>query len=68
MLLSQWQDLNPEMIMEYKLKCVFENPVSSTTTGKVAAVPNAPKSETNTTNGKNKATGDAAKTSSKVKI
>lgn len=52
--------------MEYKLKCVFENPVSSNTSGKVSAVPAQSKTEPSTVNGKNKATGDGAKLTDKV--
>ncbi|XP_034937936.1 vesicle-associated membrane protein-associated protein B [Chelonus insularis] len=60
-----WKDVSEDLIMEYKLKCVFENPVSSTASGK-DSVPNAPKSDSSTTNGKNKAIEDASKTSSKL--
>lgn len=52
--------------MDYKLKCVFEHPTTNTAAAKTTA-PNAAKSDTNTTNGKSKVTGDASKTSSKVK-
>lgn len=53
--------------MDYKLKCVFEHPTTNAAPAKPAAASNAAKSDTNTTNGKNKGTGDALKTSSKVK-
>lgn len=52
--------------MEHKLKCIFENPVSSNTTAKPAAAPTAAKTDSST-NGKNKATGDTSKTAFKVK-
>lgn len=56
-----WKQIPEDLVMEYKLKCVFENPMSTSATGKVSTEPNAAKSDSNTTNGKNKATGDAAK-------
>ncbi|XP_053971569.1 vesicle-associated membrane protein-associated protein B [Hylaeus volcanicus] len=57
-----WSDLNPEQVMESKLKCVFENPI----TYPMPAKPTAPKSEVNTNNGKNKGVGDSVKSSPKV--
>lgn len=67
-----WTDAYPDKIMDYKLKCVFEHPTTNTAGGKTTAqnASNAVKynltdSDTNTNNGKSKATGDALKTSSK---
>ncbi|XP_076619986.1 VAMP-associated protein 33kDa [Colletes latitarsis] len=48
--LDMWKDPNPTELMESKLKCVFENPVTCTTSAKTAAN----KSEASTSNGKNK--------------
>ncbi|KAF7996389.1 hypothetical protein HCN44_002021 [Aphidius gifuensis] len=59
-----WTDAYPDKIMDYKLKCVFEHPTTNTAAAKPTA-PNAVKSDTNSTNGKGKVTGDASKTSSK---
>ncbi|KAH0550603.1 vesicle-associated membrane protein-associated protein B/C [Cotesia glomerata] len=63
-----WKDINEDLVMEYKLKCVFENPVSSNTSGKVSAAPTQSKNEPSTVNGKNKATGDGAKSTDKQLI
>ncbi|CAG5103959.1 Similar to VAPA: Vesicle-associated membrane protein-associated protein A (Pongo abelii) [Cotesia congregata] len=63
-----WKDINEDLVMEYKLKCVFENPVSSNTSGKVSAAPTQSKNEPSTVNGKNKATGDGAKPTDKQLI
>ncbi|KAK0091000.1 hypothetical protein PV326_003890, partial [Microctonus aethiopoides] len=60
-----WKDINDDLVMEYKLKCVFENPVSTNSPGKPSET-NATKTDSNTTNGKNKATGDVAKPSTTV--
>ncbi|KAK0167156.1 hypothetical protein PV327_004590 [Microctonus hyperodae] len=57
-----WKDIDDDLVMEYKLKCVFENPVSTNAPGKPSET-NASKADSNTTNGKNKATGDAIKPS-----
>lgn len=60
-----WKDTNPGQVMDYKLKCIFENPVSSATMAKPAAAPTTAKPDSNT-NGKNKAIGDTSKTSFKA--
>lgn len=52
--------------MDSKLKCVFENPVTSTTT-KTTATSTTTKADSNTTNEKNKSVGDSVKSSPKVK-
>lgn len=64
---SKWKDINPEQLMDSKLKCVFENPVTSTTTAKTTATTTTAKADPNTTNGKNKAVGDSVKSSPKVR-
>ncbi|XP_014484186.1 PREDICTED: vesicle-associated membrane protein-associated protein B isoform X2 [Dinoponera quadriceps] len=61
-----WKDINPDQLMDSKLKCVFENPVTSTTTVKTTATSTTTKADSNTTNGKNKAIGDSVKSSPKV--
>lgn len=54
--------------MDSKLKCVFENPVTSTTsTAKTTATSTTTKADSNATNGKNKAVGDSVKSSPKVR-
>lgn len=52
---SLWKDINPDQLMDFKLKCVFENPVSSTT------VP----SSDGLDDDKNKGIGDSVKSSPK---
>ena len=47
--------------MDSKLKCVFENLVSSATTTKGTPTTTTTKSDVNVTNGKNKGTGDTVK-------
>lgn len=64
----KWKDINPDQLMDSKLKCVFENPVTSTTTVKTTATSTTTKADSNTTNGKNKAVGDSVKSSPKVKL
>lgn len=54
--LFQWKDINPDQLMDFKLKCVFENPVSSNT---------APSSD-GPDDDKNKGIGDSVKSSPKV--
>ncbi|XP_012218218.1 vesicle-associated membrane protein-associated protein A isoform X1 [Linepithema humile] len=62
-----WKDINPDQLMDSKLKCVFENPVTSTTTtAKTTSTSTTAKTDSNTTNGKNKAVGDSVKSSPKV--
>ncbi|CAL1682228.1 unnamed protein product [Lasius platythorax] len=62
-----WKDINPDQLMDSKLKCVFENPVTSTTsTAKTTATSTTTKPDSNATNGKNKAVGDSVKSSPKV--
>ncbi|XP_011691202.1 PREDICTED: vesicle-associated membrane protein/synaptobrevin-binding protein [Wasmannia auropunctata] len=62
-----WKDINPDQLMDSKLKCVFENPVTSTTsTAKTTATSTTTKADSNTTNGKNKTVGDSVKSSPKV--
>ncbi|XP_033221773.1 vesicle-associated membrane protein-associated protein B [Belonocnema kinseyi] len=56
-----WRDSNPSQMMDSKLKCVFENPVASTTTTKGTPTTTTAKSDINVTNGKNKGTGDTVK-------
>lgn len=55
--------------MDSKLKCVFENPVTSTTTttAKTTATSTTTKADSNATNGKNKTVGDSVKSSPKVR-
>ncbi|XP_071647498.1 vesicle-associated membrane protein-associated protein A isoform X1 [Temnothorax longispinosus] len=63
-----WKDINPDQLMDSKLKCVFENPVTSTTTStaKTTATSTTAKADSNATNGKNKPVGDSVKSSPKV--
>lgn len=62
-----WKDINPDQLMDSKLKCVFENPVTSTTsTAKTTATTTTTKPDSNATNGKNKTVGDSVKSSPKV--
>jgi len=54
--------------MDSKLKCVFENPVTSTTvTAKTTVSSTVTKTDSVATNGKNKAVGDSVKSSPKVR-
>lgn len=61
-----WKDTHPDLLMESKLKCVFENPVTNTTTAKTTSTVTTTKTEVNTTNGKNKGVGDSVKSSPKI--
>lgn len=61
----QWKDVDPNQIMDYKLKCVFENPVSSAAPASAPTVTSTSRSDANVTDGKK--ASDAAKSSSKVK-
>ncbi|XP_020292910.1 vesicle-associated membrane protein-associated protein A [Pseudomyrmex gracilis] len=62
-----WKDINPDQLMDSKLKCVFENPVTSTTTtAKTTSTTTTTKADSNATNGKNKTVGDSVKSSPKV--
>ena len=54
--------------MDSKLKCVFENPVSSNTMTKVTPTTTTAKPDANAANGKNKGTGDSVKSSPKVSV
>lgn len=47
--------------MESKLKCVFENPITDTTTAKTTSITTTTTTEVNTNNGKNKVVGDVMK-------
>ncbi|XP_063978647.1 vesicle-associated membrane protein-associated protein B [Diachasmimorpha longicaudata] len=60
-----WKDVDPNRIMDYKLKCVFENPVSNAAPANASAPASSAKPESNVTDGKNKTSGDTAKSSSK---
>ena len=53
--------------MDTKLKCIFENPVSTTTVTKAKATTTTSKPESNSTDGKNKAIGETLKSSPKVR-
>ncbi|XP_017787845.1 PREDICTED: vesicle-associated membrane protein-associated protein B isoform X2 [Habropoda laboriosa] len=62
-----WEGTDPEEIMESKLKCVFENPVTKATTAETALTATTTKSEANASDGKTKAIGDSSvKSSPKV--
>ncbi|RLU21934.1 hypothetical protein DMN91_006313 [Ooceraea biroi] len=62
-----WKDINPDQLMDSKLKCVFENPVTSTSvTAKTTVTSTTTKADSTATNGKNKAVDMAAKSSPKV--
>ncbi|XP_012143667.1 VAMP-associated protein 33kDa isoform X2 [Megachile rotundata] len=63
-----WKDTHPDLLMESKLKCVFENPVTNTTTAKTTSTTTATmnKTEVTSTNGKNKGVGDSVKLSPKI--
>ncbi|XP_015514156.1 vesicle-associated membrane protein-associated protein A [Neodiprion pinetum] len=52
---SLWKDINPDQLMDFKLKCVFENPVSNTTAESSDAADDD----------KNKGIGDSVKSSPK---
>lgn len=56
----KWKGIDPEQLMESKLKCVFENPVIKTMTADTT------KSDVTTNNGKNKGVGDSVKSLPKV--
>ena len=58
----KWKGIDPEQLMESKLKCVFENPVIKTMTADTT------KSDVTTNNGKNKGVGDSVKSLPKVII
>lgn len=62
----QWKDTKPEQLMDSKLKCVFENPVTTTAATKTTTTTTTTRSDTNTNNEKNKGTGDSVKSSPKV--
>lgn len=57
---DMWKGIDPEQLMESKLKCVFENPVIKTMTADTT------KSDVTTNNGKNKGVGDSVKSLPKV--
>ncbi|KAG7188116.1 hypothetical protein KM043_015963 [Ampulex compressa] len=57
-----WKITHPDQLMDSKLKCVFENPVVSTTMENWSTTA----TDTNTTTEKNKGVGDAEKSSPKV--
>ncbi|KAF7385731.1 hypothetical protein HZH68_013045 [Vespula germanica] len=61
-----WKDTKPEQLMDSKLKCVFENPVTTTAATKTTTTTTTTRSDTNTNNEKNKGTGDSVKSSPKV--
>lgn len=61
-----WRDINPNQLMDSKLKCVFENPVNSAATTKGTPPSTTTKSDVSAIDGKNKGTGDTAKTSPKL--
>ncbi|CAL7935768.1 unnamed protein product [Xylocopa violacea] len=63
---DMWKGIDPDQLMESKLKCVFENPV--TTTAETIPTTTTTKSEAKTTNGTNKAVGDSVKSSPKVPV
>lgn len=55
--------------MDSKLKCVFENPVTSTSvTTKTTVTSTTTKADSTAANGKNKAVGDSVKSSPKVGV
>lgn len=54
--------------MDSKLKCVFENPLTSATTAKTTTTTTTAKLDGDTNEGKNKGTGDSAKTSPVQKL
>ncbi|XP_011297613.1 vesicle-associated membrane protein-associated protein B isoform X2 [Fopius arisanus] len=58
-----WKDVDPSQIMDYKLKCVFENPVSNSADEDAATTANSAGADSNVTDGKNKSSGDTAKSS-----
>lgn len=62
----QWKDINPDQLMDTKLKCVFENPVSTTTATKTKATTSTSKPDSNSTDGKSKTVGEQIKPSPKV--
>lgn len=64
--IDMWKEIDPDQLMESKLKCVFENPVTKTTTSETTSSTTVIKSEPNTTNGKNKGVGDSVKSSPEI--
>ncbi|XP_015117108.1 vesicle-associated membrane protein-associated protein B/C [Diachasma alloeum] len=60
-----WKDVDPNQIMDYKLKCVFENPVSNAAPANASATASSARPDSGVTDGKNKTSGDTAKSSSK---
>ena len=61
-----WKEPNPDQIMESKLKCVFENPITNTTIAKTTSTTTTTESEVNTNSDKTKGVGDIVESSSKV--
>ncbi|XP_014215894.1 vesicle-associated membrane protein-associated protein B isoform X2 [Copidosoma floridanum] len=59
-----WRDINPDQLMDTKLKCVFVNPTDSTTSTKPKPTTTS-KPESNSTDAKSKPTSEAAKLSPK---
>lgn len=61
-----WTNVTPDKLMDTKLKCVFENPVSSNAVSKGANVlATTAKSDSNSTSEKNKTIAECAKSSPK---
>lgn len=58
-----WKDIDPEKLVDTKLKCVFENPISSTAITKSKATTSKP--DSNSTDGKSKTSDDVLKSSPK---
>ncbi|XP_076246006.1 VAMP-associated protein 33kDa [Calliopsis andreniformis] len=61
-----WKDPKPDQVMESKLKCVFENPITNTTTAKTTSTTTTTKSEVTKNNGKNEAFGETLTSLPKV--
>ncbi|OXU25091.1 hypothetical protein TSAR_000010 [Trichomalopsis sarcophagae] len=63
-----WKDVNADQLMDTKLKCVFENPVSATTATKAKATTSTSKPDSNSTDGKSKTVGEQTKPSPKADV
>lgn len=59
-----WKGMDPEQLMESKLKCVFENPVTKTTTSET--ITTTTKSEVNSNDDKYEGVSDTVKSSPKI--
>lgn len=61
-----WKHVCPEHIMDWKLKCVFENPVSNTASSESTVIAPSAKPDSGTNHATNKGLVDSLKSSPKV--